>query len=296
MEIKRIAILFISIATIFAIVPMLLKNIRNIIFIENPMASILAIIFFSAALYIFWLDRHYEKLKSDVHKKSYYIFLIFLFVFILLLSFIIGNTTDPGRAIFPKLSIDSMIPFVPVFVIFYLFYIYYSFATMSFAWYDKTLFRKVIFSWVFLCLISYTVYLLFPTEIERFTFIPKNIFDRWTLVIFKTAPPFNALPSLHASGTVLAMLTLFHFKRGRWLVVPAIMTLLSTVLLKQHYIIDIIAGMLLGALVFWLFFKYNPTPKWNLELFERHWFNANPWLKKLMNKDTAYNKDLNKPI
>jgi membrane-associated phospholipid phosphatase len=282
MNIKRVSIIFIGIALFFSIIPILItKSVKGKYFIEWPLSIILATIFIIAAILVFWLDRKDIKLKN---KKIEYAILLIIFAILCNVVNLINNLTDPSRARFLALPIDSAIPFLPIFVIFYLFYLWYVLATFGYAWYDRKLFSKVVFSWIFLITTSLAIYVIVPTGVIKPPFVPHSIIGNWTFIVQSMTSQFNAVPSMHASGVVLTLLTLFHFKKGRVLVLPIMATLASTVLLKQHFIIDIIAGLAFGIFVYILFFKINKAPAWNKEAFWKNLHEKNPWLAKFIKK------------
>jgi len=282
MELKRTTALFISMALFFTVLPVFnSKFVKGKFFIGETLGIVLAIVFLAIAGLAFWFDRKDIKLAD---KKREYILLIIAFILFCTIVNLINNLTDPSRAVFLKLPIDSAIPLLPPLVLFYLFFLWYALATFGYTWYDRKLFSKVILSWVFLMTVSCAIYVAFPTGVIKPPFIPHNILGEWTLLVQNASSQFNALPSLHASGAVLALLTLFHFKKGK-IIAPFIMaTLASTVMLKQHFIVDIIAGIALGIFVYILFFRINKTPGWNREAFWQNLHAANPWFAKLMNK------------
>ena len=69
--------------------------------------------------------------------------------------------------------------------------------------------------------------------------------------------PFNDFPSLHtALSTILAL----HWRRldarlGTLATIWVTLIVLSTVFIKQHYVPDLVAGLLLAFAVSWLFLR-----------------------------------------
>ena len=111
---------------------------------------------------------------------------------------------------------------------------------------------RYVYGFALLSLASFTVFLLFPVASPR----PAQSLDtsRFLLFITRVDGPLNAFPSLHASSLVYALL----FARrafGRTLpisvagfgLVWAALILFATLATKQHYAIDLAAGVFLGA-------------------------------------------------
>ena len=66
-------------------------------------------------------------------------------------------------------------------------------------------------------------------------------------------PLFDAFPSLHTAVTVFLLLHVWRsFPAWRWpLAATPVCILISTVFLRYHYLIDLLAGLLLAAVAFW---------------------------------------------
>jgi membrane-associated phospholipid phosphatase len=121
-------------------------------------------------------------------------------------------------------------------------------------------FDSAVFSIVLCFYLSYIGYLLFPAVGPRFTLNHLQTMDLQagpvTLWIRSTLDGLeqnktDAFPSGH---TAVALVSLFYARKYRekvlvWVLVPAVSALIvSTVYLRYHYVIDVIAGVLLAAL------------------------------------------------
>ena len=85
------------------------------------------------------------------------------------------------------------------------------------------------------------------------------IFDKLVLFIYSVDTAQNSFPSEHVTFTVLANLCLMRMSRKFALLLLPLTCLIviSTVLIKQHYLPDIIGGIGLAWLVFHYIFKKN---------------------------------------
>ncbi len=71
--------------------------------------------------------------------------------------------------------------------------------------------------------------------------------DSWDTV------KLNAFPSGHAAVAVVFLAVLWRYPGLRWVVIPSYVALIvSTVYLRYHYVVDVIAGAALGAASAWL--------------------------------------------
>jgi membrane-associated phospholipid phosphatase len=97
--------------------------------------------------------------------------------------------------------------------------------------------------------ISFLVFLLFPTVYPRPTLPMDPLWSETFLFLHFLDQPTNCLPSLHVSLTLIAGASLQSWRpalrRGAYLWVAAIC--LSTLTTKQHYAWDVLGGMLVAT-------------------------------------------------
>jgi membrane-associated phospholipid phosphatase len=107
--------------------------------------------------------------------------------------------------------------------------------------------------------LAFIVYLVFPTALAQSPSIESGI---EAMRAFDCRG--NALPSLHAACALYAIL-LMHGITGSRLVLTAgwiwtALVLLACVSLRQHTILDLVAGAALGALIAWAAGVHRKTP------------------------------------
>ena len=100
---------------------------------------------------------------------------------------------------------------------------------------------------------AFVVFLFFPTPGPR----PLEVGGNIAMQFLATADaPMNALPSLHAAFIAcMTALAWRMFRSSGTLAVSAVWgpaILFSTLATKQHYALDLLAGLLLGAVADWL--------------------------------------------
>ena len=163
--------------------------------------------------------------------------------------------------------LDDLIPFRPEWAIFYLYLFFWAAeATMVFfAVFSYKEGYALAWSLVIINLVADLVYLVFPvsTEIYRAAIaahpIVGNHFADAMYAYFKKDTSFDCFPSLHAAVSVIVAYAWYRF----WRMKPgtlrfalaivalaiAVGTVISTLFVKQHFIVDEIAGIVLALAV-----------------------------------------------
>jgi membrane-associated phospholipid phosphatase len=97
-------------------------------------------------------------------------------------------------------------------------------------------------------LVSYLFYFFMQTEVVRPVLTGTDLFTRLIQGVYATDNPYNDFPSLHTSISTLLTIHWFQFNRRAGFVAALWTTLIvaSTVLIKQHYVADLVAGLLLA--------------------------------------------------
>lgn len=114
---------------------------------------------------------------------------------------------------------------------------------------------------------SVLIFTFWPTTYPRDLFpLPADL-DRETSWLFSTLrkgdAPTNCCPSLHVSSVFLCgFLFLNEQRRKLWIfMLWATLIGLSTLTTKQHYVIDVVTGLLLAGFFHWIFYRrteYRP--------------------------------------
>jgi membrane-associated phospholipid phosphatase len=153
----------------------------------------------------------------------------------------------------PQFAIDRAIPvYFPSIWIYYSFYLLLGLVGLTV---EKKLFITYLYSVGWATAVAHAVFLFMPNGVSR------------SDIDFQTAPacyqflasldlPRNAMPSLHASLSVIAAIAV-QFSRifPRWtkpLVWLWVLTIFwSTIAIRQHVSLDLIAGGIIAAIVWW---------------------------------------------
>lgn len=113
---------------------------------------------------------------------------------------------------------------------------------------------------------AFIVFLLFPVQMtlrpEIDSWETRNILDWLAKLYFMIDKPYNAIPSLHVAYPTIATLLLWKtHPHARWfLLAMALITAVSVVFVKQHYIMDVLAGAAAATMAQYVTLKTEP--KW----------------------------------
>lgn len=157
--------------------------------------------------------------------------------------------------------LDDVIPFSEVFIVPYLLWFVYVAAVFVYLFFQfdkkKEFYQYCIFLFtgMTLFLVVSTVYpnghLLRPTSFER-----HNIFTFAVQMLYRTDTATNIFPSIHVFNSIAAHVAVAKNRKlggniwirgGSFLLMVSI--ILATMFLKQHSVLDVIAGTLLGVLM-----------------------------------------------
>ena len=148
------------------------------------------------------------------------------------------------------LSVDAAIPFIPAFVAFYvLSYIQWTVGFILIARDSRELCYRVISGEIIAKLICLALFLLVPTTMTRPEITSDGFFDTVVGYIYKLDTPDNLFPSIHCLESWVCFRGAMQMKKtGSWYryftLLFSLLVFASTVLIKQHVAVDIIAGIL----------------------------------------------------
>ena len=164
----------------------------------------------------------------------------------------------------PFTWIDAHAPFIPASVLIYISeYFYFAFVYILLSEYDNI--NKYLYSFFFLQVVSCAIFVAFPTIYPRELYpipveTPDWLASIWTWLRKQDAAT-NCLPSLHVSSVYLSAFAFITDKKMKhfWVFfVWASFIALSTLTTKQHYVMDIITGLLFSLFFFnWFHLKQS---------------------------------------
>jgi membrane-associated phospholipid phosphatase len=208
---------------------------------------------------------HRTRLSEAVSFIAANLFL-YVVVFYILLNTVVYDWTGGlyAQGFHLNTALDNLIPFVPEWAIFYL-YLFYPLSALTMAWFALADHRRgypLAFSLILINLIADLAYVIFPvtTDIYRQALMSHplagNAFASAMYAHFAKDPSFNCFPSLHAAVATISFYAWHRYARllgsrivraiAIGMLVVGIGVVLSTLFVKQHYVADEIAGILLA--------------------------------------------------
>ena len=170
----------------------------------------------------------------------------------------------------PALALDRAIPLQPVWSLVYG-ALYLSLILLPiFVVRDFTHLRRTMYAYLFVWLTAYVCFVLYPTVAPRppKEIVPGTGFAVWALQsLYDSDPPFNCFPSIHVAHSFVSALTCLRIHRrvGVTAIAAAAVVAVSTLFTKQHYVLDVAAGIGLAAAAYLIFLRQQPRDVQDLD-------------------------------
>ncbi len=147
----------------------------------------------------------------------------------------------------PETWLDAHIPFIPEFI--WPYWAYFGFLGVS-VWLPRNRhdLARLAGGLLFVHFLGFASYLLYPTAMQRIDIACESLSCGMVGAMYLLDPGYGLFPSLHAACSVYVIMCAFAYRSGiRWFVAVFGMSIVfATVLVKQHYIVDVPAGIVLG--------------------------------------------------
>lgn len=194
--------------------------------------------------------------------KHFYILSYYIVIYLLY--------TTLNKIIVPKYFmhsfIDDYIPFVKEMIVPYLYWYVYILASLIYLGFTnkRSFYKLAIFMFAGMT-ISFIIYAIFPNgQNLRPVIGGKDIFSRMVQNIYLEDNPTNSAPSMHVINAIAVHLAIINDKRLSkisWVKVSsfisAIFIIASTVMVKQHSIIDVFGGILLSFVLYVVIYNFE---------------------------------------
>ncbi len=162
-------------------------------------------------------------------------------------------------------GIDAYIPFCEVFIIPYLMWFGYVAFTVCFLCVrDQEESEKLVAFLMAGMTIFIVVSAVYPNghHLRPVVFPRDNVFTRMIAVLYASDTPTNVLPSIHVYNSIAIMIAVWRSKcfKGHKLITGFMLALgvsiiFSTVLIKQHSMIDVLLAFILSGLMYSICYK-----------------------------------------
>jgi len=152
---------------------------------------------------------------------------------------------------------DGHIPFLPQAVVFYVAWYPLMFLTgIRLLLKDGQGFKRYMFALSVCMTVSGVIYVLWPNgqDLRPDLSVPGNIFELVLSRLYEIDTNTNVLPSLHVSCSAVAVFAVWEtsgIRSGKTRAAVTILAVLvsaSTVFVKQHAVLDLVTGALLGVI------------------------------------------------
>ncbi len=171
----------------------------------------------------------------------------------------------PGRALHvPAIALDGAIPLVPVWSLIYGALYVFLIALPVFVVREQEHQRRVVWAFLSVWIAAYICFLVYPTVAPRPHAVAETGFGAWGLrLLYEMDPPYNCFPSLHVAHSFVSALACFRVNRsvGIAATVGASLVALSTLFTKQHYVLDVVAGVFMAVAAYLVFVQSRPRTR-----------------------------------
>lgn len=164
-------------------------------------------------------------------------------------------------------SLDDYIPFCELFVIpYFIWFLYASFVVLLFFFKNKEDYARVCVFYFTGMTIFLIISALFPNGHHlRPTVMPRdNIFTHLTAYLYSTDTSTNLWPSIHVYNSLGAHFAIAknpYLSNKKWVVRSSLVIctsiILSTMLIKQHSVFDVVTAFILAAVMYGVVYKYD---------------------------------------
>lgn len=208
-------------------------------------------------------------IKDFIIKYKHGFILLYFFVYLIWFFKLEHTVTTHFNTIYTKL--DDYIPFCELFIIpYFLWFFYIGVTIVYFLFASKNDFYKYcanIFIGMTLCLIIYTIW---PNghhlRVDLHSLGRSNIFTQLLSYIYTVDTATNVFPSIHVFNSIASYLAISkseQLKKYKWIqnsaLILTIAICMSTVLLKQHSVLDIFGAVGLNIAMYFIVY----VPDWN---------------------------------
>lgn len=184
-------------------------------------------------------------------------FIPLIFMITIPLSNIFYNILNTSERGLYSLSteFDSKLPFIKEFIIPYV--IWYPFVFIFLIYIclkDKKVYYRTLISLNIGLIICYTIFYFYQTTVIRPEITGNDIFSSIVKIVYSNDNPYNCFPSIHVITTYIVIKGVQSVTDNKLILklvnVIGILIIFSTQFVKQHVILDLLAGSILGETVF----------------------------------------------
>ena len=111
--------------------------------------------------------------------------------------------------------------------------------------------------------IHFPIFFFFPTTLSRPALVENNFLTQVFHLLWTADTAVNCFPSQHVSLCFVVALGFWNYRRNwAWImIVWSVLISLSTLTTKQHYAWDVVGGLLVTFVVYWIVYRKKEDPK-----------------------------------
>ena len=175
--------------------------------------------------------------------------------------FVIGQVTSEWPHYRPSFALDDLMPLRPEWMLVYGSLYLSGFLLPLVVIRGVELIHQTLKAYLFVMMVSYACFLLYPTIAPRNEEVLITGFAEWSLKLFYDLDqPYGCFPSLHVAYAFVAALACMRMHRLVGIAACGWATLIgvSTVYTKQHYVVDALAGAMTALAAYAVFLRDRP--------------------------------------
>ena len=173
----------------------------------------------------------------------------------------IPELVPPHTRYIPALALDRALPLWPAWALVYgALYLFLILLPLFVVRQDEQI-RRTVYAYLLVWITAYVFFAVYPTVAPRPPRVVGEGFGMWGLrFLYSADPPYNCFPSLHVAHSFVSALTCYRVHRHLGVVATtcAAVVAVSTLFTKQHYILDVIAGVFLAFVAYVIFLRGYP--------------------------------------
>ncbi|WP_291570115.1 phosphatase PAP2 family protein [Clostridium sp. UBA4548] len=178
------------------------------------------------------------------------LFSLMLMLLIPITNIFYGVLNNSNRGVYSLVTdLDRIIPFSQVFILPYM--LWYPFILLTlvyFCFYYKEVYYKTLSTLILGMVLCYVVYFFFQTTVPRPELIGDDILTKIIGIVYKSDNPYNCFPSIHVLTSYAMIIGMrksgsSNLKVNNLVSFTAWLIIISTLLVKQHVILDVVFGI-----------------------------------------------------
>lgn len=181
------------------------------------------------------------------------------------LYILIPEVLPPRTRYVPELALDRALPLVPSWAIVYGALYLFLILLPVFVLREDGLIRRTLHAYLLIWITAYVFFfVIYPTAAPRPGKVTGEGFAVWGLrALYSSDPPYNCFPSLHVAHSFVSALACsrVHARVGIIATISAALVAVSTLLTKQHYVLDVVAGVFLALAACGIFLRHYPSDR-----------------------------------